>query len=70
MPEKAARIRTIQRWVHIVFGLIVLCYIYSPLSRSIGFQIFVKWLVMPVLVISGLWLWKPQVLNRVFKISR
>ena len=70
MPEKAAKIRTIQRWVPMVFGLIVLCYIYSPFSQSTGFQIFVKWLVMPVLVISGLWLWKPQVVNSVFKISR
>jgi hypothetical protein len=70
MSTKPSRIRTVQRWVHIVFGLAVLCYIYSPFSQYAGFRFFVKWLAVPVLVISGLWLWKPQFLTRLLKTGR
>ncbi len=63
------RIRTIQRWVHIVFGLIVLCYVYSPFSQYDWFRWTVRLLVVPVLVISGLWLWKPKIFNKAFKIK-
>lgn len=64
-----ARLRTIFRWVHIVLGLTLLCYVYSPFHKYIAFQIFVKFAAIPVIVISGLWLWKFNVFNRLFGIK-
>ncbi|MFA5059746.1 MAG: hypothetical protein WC676_03880 [Candidatus Omnitrophota bacterium] len=65
----ASKIRTILRWVHIIIGLILLCYIYSPFHRYILFQAFVKCVAIPIVVVSGLWIWKSSIFNKVFHIK-
>lgn len=61
------QIRVVLRWAHIVLGLALLCYVYSPFSRYVAFQIFIKFLAIPFIVISGLWLWKPKIFNKLFQ---
>ena len=63
------RIRTIQRWVHIALGLTLLCYVYSPWHVYVSFQVFVKFVVIPAIVVSGLWLWKANFFNKLFGIK-
>ena len=63
-----ARLRTCLRWLHIVFGLVILCYIYSPLHKYILFQIIVKFFVIPALVFTGVWIWKFKAFNKFFHI--
>ena len=63
-------IRIILRWVHIVLGLVILCYIYSPWHSHVPFQVLVKFLVIPILVISGIWLWKFPQFNKFFGIKK
>lgn len=58
------KIRIILRWLHIIIGLILLCYIYSPFSKYAAFQIFVKFIAIPIVVISGLWIWKFTAFNK------
>ncbi len=60
----APKVRAIFRWTHIFLGLVLLCYVYSPFHQYIPFQIFIKFFAIPTIVISGLWLWKPQIFNR------
>jgi len=62
-------IRVVLRWTHIVLGLIIMCYIYSPFHRYVPFQLFVKCFVIPVITFSGIWLWKSSALNRFFGIK-
>jgi len=62
------RLRVILRWMHIIFGLVVLCYIYSPFNQYRSFQIIIKLIVIPGIVLSGIWLWKFQKINHFFKI--
>ena len=45
-PKKA---KIILRWVHIVLGLVIMCYIYSPFHRHVPFQVFVKFAVIPII---------------------
>ena len=63
-----AKLRTGLRWLHIVFGLVILFYIYSPFHQYKAFQIVVKCAIIPVLVLSGIWLWKFNVFNKFFHI--
>ena len=58
------KLRTILRWVHIVLGLVIMCYIYSPFHERPGFQIFVKWIALPVITLSGIWIWQFKLVNR------
>ncbi|MCB9757849.1 MAG: hypothetical protein H6753_05435 [Candidatus Omnitrophica bacterium] len=61
--------RIVLQWVHIVFGLVILCYIYSPFSKYLLFQIFIKFIVVPVIVLTGLWLWKFKEFNKFLRIK-
>ena len=64
MNFSQGKIRVVLSWVHIILGIILLCYIYSPFSKYFIFQVVVKFVAIPVIVVSGLWIWKPHVFNR------
>ena len=62
------KMRSILRWTHIILGLVIMCYVYSPFGKVQAFQIAVKFLVIPLIALSGFWLWKFKAFNRFFKI--
>ena len=59
----AATERKIIRWLHIVISIPVIGYIYGPVSQIPEAVIVVRWIIFPVIVLSGLWLWKGWSLN-------
>jgi hypothetical protein len=56
--------RSILRSIHIVFGIPILGYIYSPFKEIPNYAPAVRFVFVPVLVLSGLWMWKGNVLRR------
>ena len=56
--------RTIGRWIHIVFSIPILGYIYSPFEEIPNYAPAVRFFFLPVMVLSGLWMWKGHVLLR------
>jgi hypothetical protein len=56
--------RTIFRWVHIVCGIPILGYIYDSPSDTHNYAFSVRYVFLPVLLISGLWMWKGHVVRR------
>ncbi len=68
MPPCASRVRVILRWSHILLGTEILCYIYSPFSEYFYFRMFTRIFVAPGLVVSGVWLWKFNQVNKLFGI--
>ncbi|HEY8994164.1 MAG TPA: hypothetical protein VIM71_05865 [Lacunisphaera sp.] len=56
--------RSIFRWIHLVFSIPILGYIYSPFEEIPNYAPAVRFFFLPVLVLSGLWLWKGHVLRR------
>ena len=56
--------RSILRWIHIVFAIPILGYIYSPFAEIPNYAPAVRFVFVPVLVISGLWMWKGHVVRR------
>ena len=64
---KASTKRTVIRWLHICVGSILATYIYSPWGQNPTFQFTTKALVIPLTILSGLWLWKGYLLRKTFK---
>lgn len=65
-----AKLRMILRWVHIILGLVILCYIYSPWAEFVPFQLLVKFIIVPVIVVTGIWIWKFAAFNKSLRIKR
>lgn len=68
-PLSESSLRVTLRWVHIVGGLIIMCYIYSPFSANIVFQYVMKFFILPVLGLTGIWLWQFRKINKLLKIK-
>ena len=66
---KSTKKRNLVRWLHISVGGIIAAYIYSPLGQNPGFQIVTKALIIPLTILSGLWLWKGYLLRKYVRTS-
>ena len=60
---KEATKRSIVRWMHIVFSIPILGYIYSPFEVLPTCAPRVRFVVVPVMLLSGFWMWKGHVLR-------
>ena len=56
--------RTVFRWIHIVFSIPILGYVYSPFEEIPKYAPLVRFVFLPIMVFSGLWMWKGHVLRR------
>lgn len=63
--SEAAR-RTIVRWIHIVIGIPIIGYVYSPFEQIPNYAPAVRYVFLPVMLLSGLYMWKGHLLRRVF----
>jgi hypothetical protein len=63
MMKDAAR-RSVLRWIHIVFSIPILGYIYSPFEEIPKYAARVRFVVVTVMLLSGFWMWKGHVLRR------
>jgi hypothetical protein len=61
---KEATKRSILRWIHIIFSIPILGYIYSPFEEIPKYAPRVRFVVVPVMLLSGFWMWKGHVLRR------
>ena len=56
--------RSIARWIHIVFGIPIIGYVYSPFSDLPDYAPVVRYVALPVIALTGLWMWKGHLLRR------
>ena len=56
--------RSILRSIHLIFSIPILGYIYSPFEEIPNYAPAVRFVFLPALVLSGLWMWKGHVLRR------
>ena len=61
---KDATKRSIVRWIHLVFAIPILGYIYSPFEKLPDYAPPTRYVFLPGMVLSGLWMWKGHVLRR------
>src|SRR5262245_23991733 len=58
--------RAILRWSHIVLGIPIAGYIYSPFKEIPNYAPPVRFVFFPILVLMGLWMWKGHLVRRLF----
>jgi thiosulfate reductase cytochrome b subunit len=56
--------RSIVRWIHLILAIPILGYIYSPFDQIPNYAPLVRFVFLPLLVLSGLWMWKGHVVRR------
>ena len=61
--------RSIFRWIHILFAIPIIGYIYSPFEKIPQYAAPTRYVFVPVLVLSGLWMWKGHLLRRLISKS-
>ncbi|HWV75629.1 MAG TPA: hypothetical protein VN040_28120 [Pseudosphingobacterium sp.] len=61
---KATTERKIIRWVHILLSIPVLGYIYGPVATLTYPALATKFVFLPIIVLSGFWLWKGHWIKR------
>jgi hypothetical protein len=58
----ASKERTFIRALHLVLSIPILSYLYGPVAQIPPAAFFVRWIAMPLVILSGLWLWlKPRI---------
>ena len=56
--------RSIARWIHLIFGIPIAGYVYSPFEQLPDYAPVVRYVALPVIVLTGLWMWKGHLLRR------
>jgi hypothetical protein len=56
--------RWIPRLIHLIFSIPIVGYVYSPFEELPNYAPVVRFVSIPVLVLSGFWMWKGHVLRR------
>jgi hypothetical protein len=49
--------RSILRWIHVIAGIPILSYIYGPISEVQQYASAVRFVFVPVIVLSGFWMY-------------
>jgi hypothetical protein len=58
--------RAIFRCIHIIVSIPILGYIYSPFEKLPDYAAPTRYIFLPTMVLSGLWMWKGHVVRRLF----
>jgi hypothetical protein len=57
-------LRFIFRWIHIIFSIPILGYIYGPIDEVQKYAPVLRRVFVPIMIVSGLWMWKGHLLRR------
>jgi len=66
----AAAQRMIFRWTHLVLAIPIIGYVYSPFEELPNYAPVVRFIAIPVLILTGLWMWKGHLLRRLISKTR
>jgi len=58
--------RSIFRWIHLILAIPIIGYIYSPFDKIPQYAPATRFVFVPLLVLSGLWMWKGHLVRRLF----
>jgi thiosulfate reductase cytochrome b subunit len=61
--------RSILRWIHLVLAIPIAGYVYSPFEDIPQYAGPTRFVFFPILVLTGLWMWKGHIVRRLFSKS-
>ncbi len=67
---KAATERKIIRWFHILASIPILGFIYGPVAELPEAARMVRWVILPLVILSGFWLWLGHLLKKQLRKDR
>jgi hypothetical protein len=56
--------RRILRWAHMVLSVPILGFIYGPVAEIPRAAFATRYVFVPALIVSGLWMWKGHAVRR------
>lgn len=56
--------RSILRSIHILFSIPIIGYVYSPFKNLPDYAPVTRYVAVPIIVLSGFWMWKGHLLRR------
>ena len=62
----AATQRVMFRWIHLVLAIPIVGYVYSPFQELPNYAPVVRYVAIPVMLVTGLWMWKGHLVRRLF----
>jgi hypothetical protein len=63
----AATTRAAYRWLHILLSIPILGYIYGPVAQIPRAAFATRFVFVPLVILSGLWMWKGHTVKRAFR---
>lgn len=63
MISKATQ-RSIFRWIHIILAIPIAGYIYSPFEKLPDYAPATRFVFIPLMIVTGLWMWKGHLVLR------
>jgi hypothetical protein len=60
-------LRVTMRWIHIFGSALIGTFVYSPLRSDARFTALMQFVVIPVLLLTGIGMWQQPRLNRLLK---
>jgi thiosulfate reductase cytochrome b subunit len=58
--------RWLFRWIHIILSIPIIGYIYSPFDKLPDYAFPTRFIFLPLMVLTGLWMWKGHFVRRLF----
>jgi len=58
--------RSVFRWIHLILAIPIVGYIYSPFDKLPDYAPLTRFVFLPLIVLTGLWMWKGHVIRRLF----
>ena len=55
------------RWIHIIFAIPIAGYVYSPFEELPNYAPIVRFIAVPALIMTGLWMWKGHLVKKWFR---
>lgn len=59
--------RAIVRWIHLILAIPIIGYVYSPFEQLPNYAPVVRFVAIPVIALTGLWMWKGHLVRRLFR---
>ena len=56
--------RTILRYSHLLAGMLNVFFIYTPLGEVREFELLVQIILVPVIILTGVWMWQQARVRR------
>ncbi len=58
--------RSIARWIHLIFAVPLIGYIYGPPSETLQYLPYFRFIYFPIVATSGIWIWKGHLVRCLF----